>query len=253
MNPVHDGNNTTTMGNTRKDPREFPARAGSQKAGVDNPGKPLIFYLLVSKETEGQVTRPGNNQQKLLEAGLELLCEKKPEEVSMEEVAAKAGVTKPMVYYYFGSKAGFYRKLVDHIEETLSEMVTECLFPGITFRQALRNIIVMRIDQTINQPELSNGVRLMATSMHICGVESRGRMYHLFNRLDPVFREAIGSGEIRADSDLQLIMGMMNSLLEGAMRIHGPGFFERIGPETFAGEVIRMIFDGIGTGERTSK
>ncbi len=191
-----------------------------------------------------------NNQQKLLEAGLAILCEKRPEEVSMDELAARAGVTKPMVYYYFGSKVGFYQKLVKHIEESLKIMVDKCLYPGISFREALKNMIALRVEQTINEPEISNSVRIMAMSKSICGAESRSKIVELFERLEPVFQESLKKGEIRPDADLHLTMGMLNSLFDGALRIKGIDFFKQINIDDFAEMMVRMIFDGIGYGER---
>ncbi len=197
--------------------------------------------------------RQKNNQQKLLEAGLAILCQKRPEEISMDELAARAGVTKPMVYYYFGSKVGFYQKLVKHIEESLSEMVNSCLRPGISFREALKNIVALRIRQTVNQPEVSNGVRLMATTKTICGAESRERIVALFGKLEPVFLRAKETGEISPEADLHLTMGMMNSLLDGALRVKGIEFFKQMDPEDVAARIVNMVFDGIGTGERASR
>jgi AcrR family transcriptional regulator len=196
------------------------------------------------------VSKVKNNQQKLLEAGLAILCEKSPEEVSMDELAARAGVTKPMVYYYFGSKVGFYQKLVKHIEDSLRTMVDKCLFPGISFREALKNMISLRMEQTIRQPEISNSIRIMAMSKSICGAESRAKIVGLFERLEPVFQEALKKGEIRPDADLHLTMGMMNSLIDGALRIKGIEFFKQVNPDDFAEKTVRMIFDGIGYGER---
>ncbi len=194
-----------------------------------------------------------DNQQRLLDAGLAILCEKTPEEISMDEVAARAGVTKPMVYYYFGSKVGFYQKLVKHIEDSLFEMVEQCLSPGISFREALKNIIAIRVDQTVNQPELSNAIRIMATTKTICGAEARARIVRMFNRLEPVFNTAIERGEVRPDADLHLTMGMLNSLLDGALRIKGIDFFKSVRPEDFAEKMVQMVFDGIGKGERYAR
>jgi AcrR family transcriptional regulator len=186
-----------------------------------------------------------DNRERLLEAGLLLLAEKTPEEISMDDVAGRAGVTKPMVYYYFGSKVGFYQHLVKHIEKSLCEMVEECLSPGISFREALRNILAVRIRQTLDQPELANAIRIMATNATICGAESRVRITGMFSRLEPVFQSAQACGEIREDADLHLTMGMMNSLLDGALRVKGIDFIRAIGPERFADKAVQMVFDGI--------
>jgi len=192
------------------------------------------------------------NRERLLDAGLLLLTEKAPEYISMDDVASRAGVTKPMVYYYFGSKVGFYQSLVKHIEEFLQQLLTDCLRPGVTFREALSNIIRVRIDHVTQRPELHNAIRIMATSKTIGGAESRLKISMLFNRLEPVFFKAIKDGEIREDADLHLIMAMANSLLDGALRIHGKEFFTSVNSTDFAEKLVRLVFDGIGTEKRNS-
>lgn len=196
--------------------------------------------------------RKNEKIEKLLEAGLLLLMENPPDKISMDDVAAKAGVTKPMVYYYFGSKLGFYNQLVEYVESSLQELLTNCIEPGIPFRELLRRIVLGRIEQLINRPEISNAVRIMVTSKTIGSAESRASILVVFNRLQPLFDNAVSLGEIRADAELHLVMGLVNSLLDGAIRMHGKVFFDNIKPSDFADMLVRQVFDGIGTGKRSS-
>jgi AcrR family transcriptional regulator len=46
---------------------------------------------------------------RLLEEGLRAFAEQGYAEVSVDEIARATGATKPMLYYYYGSKAGLYR------------------------------------------------------------------------------------------------------------------------------------------------
>lgn len=193
-----------------------------------------------------------NNRQSLLDAGLSILAEKPPEDISMDEVAARAGVTKPMVYYYFGSKIGFYQGLVDHVENSLNSMVEGFLQAGLSFREILTKMIVYRVDQVVNRPDFSNAVRMMASNKVICGAESRARIIKQFSRLEPIFQKGIEQGDIQKDADLRLVMGMLNALLDGAFRIKGREFFMKVDPEAVADRMVGMIFDGIGTGKRES-
>ncbi len=194
-----------------------------------------------------------DNRERLLCAGLVLLTKKPSDKISMDEIAAKAGVTKPMVYYYFGSKVGYYDNLVQHIEDALQKILTDCIEPETSFREVLVKIIKGRIRLIIQHPELSNAIRIMATSKTIGGAESRSRIVAMFNRLQPVFDAAISTGEIREDADLYLIMAMTNSLLDGALRIHGKKFFNTVNPVYFAERLVRLVFDGIGMGKRYTK
>lgn len=48
-------------------------------------------------------------EEKLYRAGLRAFAERGYAEVSVDEIARAAGATKPMLYYYYNSKAGLYR------------------------------------------------------------------------------------------------------------------------------------------------
>ncbi len=190
-------------------------------------------------------------KEQLLDAGIALLARKPASKISMDDVAIEAGVTKPMVYYYFGSKAGFYQHLVAYIEQFLQEMLSNSLLPKSSFREVLKNIILLRIRQQQQYPDLSKAVRVLATSKTIGGVESRARINSIFSRLQPSFESSIAADKIRKDTDLHLVMALLNSLIDGALRIHGNDFFTTVNVDDFAEMLIRLLFDGIGTGKRS--
>jgi len=52
-------------------------------------------------------------REQLLQVGRKLFAEKGFEATSVEEIAAKAGVSKPVVYEHFGGKEGLYAVIVD--------------------------------------------------------------------------------------------------------------------------------------------
>ncbi len=196
------------------------------------------------------MARQSGNKEKLIQAGLSLLSQKPAEEISMDEIAEKAGVTKPMVYYYFGNKAGFYKYLVEYIEEMVSTLINDSIKSSNSFRKIISYIITKRIELTINQPDLSNAIRIIATTHTIAGVQARSRLISKFSNLIPIFEKAKSAGEIRADADLHITMALTNSLLDGALRIHGKEFFIKINSSEFANGLTSLIFDGIGTGKR---
>jgi AcrR family transcriptional regulator len=61
----------------------------------------------------------------MLEAGTRLFAEREYDAVSMDELAAAADVTKPMVYAYFESKQGLFLACVEHATEELMKRVRE--------------------------------------------------------------------------------------------------------------------------------
>ena len=68
-------------------------------------------------------------RQQLLDIGRRLFAERGFEGTSIEEIAAQAGVSKPVVYEHFGGKEGLYAVVVDREVERLTT-VTTTLFEG---------------------------------------------------------------------------------------------------------------------------
>ncbi|MER7046163.1 MULTISPECIES: TetR/AcrR family transcriptional regulator [Streptomyces] len=69
-------------------------------------------------------------REQLLDIGRTLFADKGFEGTSVEEIAAKAGVSKPVVYEHFGGKEGLYAVVVDREMRQLLDMVTGALTAG---------------------------------------------------------------------------------------------------------------------------
>ncbi|MEV0777729.1 TetR/AcrR family transcriptional regulator [Streptomyces sp. NPDC050433] len=69
-------------------------------------------------------------REQLLDIGRTLFAEKGYEGTSVEEIASKAGVSKPVVYEHFGGKEGLYAVVVDREMRQLLDMVTSSLTAG---------------------------------------------------------------------------------------------------------------------------
>lgn len=67
------------------------------------------------KEATSQesVTPPNAAEQRLLDSALTLFAEKGYEGTSIREIIEAAGVTRPVLYYYFVNKEDLFRRLVD--------------------------------------------------------------------------------------------------------------------------------------------
>ena len=66
-------------------------------------------------------------REQLLDIGRRLFAERGFEGTSIEEIAAQAGVSKPVVYEHFGGKEGLYAVVVDREVERLLTMATTLL------------------------------------------------------------------------------------------------------------------------------
>ncbi|MBJ8344011.1 TetR/AcrR family transcriptional regulator [Antrihabitans sp. YC2-6] len=66
-------------------------------------------------------------RQQLVEIARTLFAERGYDATSIEEVAQRAHVSKPVVYEHFGGKEGLYAVVVDREMSTLNEMITSSL------------------------------------------------------------------------------------------------------------------------------
>lgn len=66
-------------------------------------------------------------REQLLDVGRRLFAEKGFEAVSVEEIAAKASVSKPVVYEHFGGKEGLYAVVVDREMSYLLTSISDAL------------------------------------------------------------------------------------------------------------------------------
>ena len=91
------------------------------------------------------MTGPQRREQ-LLEVGRKLFADKGFEGTSVEEIAAKAGVSKPVVYEHFGGKEGLYAVVVDREIRTLLDGINVALRVETTSRGLLEAAALALLD-----------------------------------------------------------------------------------------------------------
>ena len=92
-----------------------------------------------------RMTGPQRRQQ-LIEVGRRLFAEKGFEGTSVEEIAASAGVSKPVLYEHFGGKEGLYAVVVDREIQALLGQMTAALQPGGHARALLEAAALALLD-----------------------------------------------------------------------------------------------------------
>ena len=69
-------------------------------------------------------------REQIIETAVRVFAESGAEGTSVEELAASAGVSKPLIYEHFGSKEGLYAVVVDREMRALLEMISNTLEAG---------------------------------------------------------------------------------------------------------------------------
>src|ERR1700748_3204029 len=69
-------------------------------------------------------------REQLLDVGRALFAERGFDGTSIEEIASRAGVSKPVVYEHFGGKEGLYAVVVDREVRGMLTMIRDALTAG---------------------------------------------------------------------------------------------------------------------------
>lgn len=91
-------------------------------------------------------------REQLISVGRTLFADKGFEAVSVEEIAATAGVSKPVVYEHFGGKEGLYAVVVDREMNQLLTTISGAL-QGTHPRQLLEQAGMALFDYIESQPD----------------------------------------------------------------------------------------------------
>jgi AcrR family transcriptional regulator len=89
----------------------------------------------------------------LVEVGKRVFAELGYDAASVEEIAARAKVSKPIVYEHFGGKEGLYAVVVDRETTRLLGMITARLGPGLGAREQVYESAMAFLDYIEADPD----------------------------------------------------------------------------------------------------
>jgi AcrR family transcriptional regulator len=159
---------------------------------------------------------PGDDRREvLLEAGLDLLAERPFSRITMNDIAERSGVTKPMVYYYFESKEGFYRELARFVIRRIREEVRAMLRTDCSLRETFVHYARMRFEFARKKPMFTKAIHRLFTDENVGEyiadlVEEFEKFIEIWN---PVFVKAVENGEMRPEISNWLVLQILNSVL----------------------------------------
>ena len=193
-----------------------------------------------------------SNRKKLLQAGIDLLSVKTFSEITMDLVAESSNMSKPMIYYYFKNKEGYYRSLAKYLLRMAREMLKERFNSDLSLRDSLTRYVKFRIEFIETNPGLTKAYISMIHDPCIgLMIEDLKSEFDLMRTelFDPVFDKAVETGEIDPGTDRMLVMMMINSSLI-AFTMKALNRFPTIEFPDPAG-LVDIVFDGIkGSGEK---
>lgn len=91
-------------------------------------------------------TLPEEKQQNIVNAAMEVFAKNEYKRASTDLIAAKAGISKGLLFYYFHNKKELYLFLYDYLIEVMKEQVDASKFSEITdFFELLRYGVSMKV------------------------------------------------------------------------------------------------------------
>jgi TetR/AcrR family transcriptional regulator len=189
-------------------------------------------------------------KERLLTAALELFTTKGYVAASVREIVEVAGVTKPVLYYYFGSKEGIYLELMSSAFTQFEEILDDCRDRQGSVAARLLELcdrIFLLFAQQLNVARLMYAI-YYGPSQGAPFFDFEAYHLKLHDLVRDTVEEGIRTGELKAGDAADmgwLLIGALNVVLEEQLCQREP----RIGREGLA-RVVNLVFRGIGQGEK---
>jgi TetR/AcrR family transcriptional regulator len=192
-------------------------------------------------------TEPGNDsvRHRLLAAATDLFTQRGYAATTVREIVGAAGVTKPVLYYYFRNKEGIYLELMRQAFARLDELIAGSAGDGGSAIQKLLRLC----DRTYTL--FMENVKVARVMYSIYYGPHQGAPFFDFDSYHLKFQEAvrgliqegIREGEFRKGNPEDMTWAILGAI-NVAMEVHLGHIELELGREGLA-RVLKLIFQGI--------
>lgn len=190
----------------------------------------------------------GENETKIniFRVAAKLFAEKGYNGVSMREISEKSKVSKPTIYYYFGSKEGVFKELVKFGLQYGSAQAKQIANINIPVKERLVKIIQNRFRISFEFPDFSKFfLMVFMTSENLPFLNEFKKQANIHRQLlVDLIQEGVDSGEFGAGANPQLAVEIV-----GAVMGHFVGKQlrekKRILTDELAEEIVELLFKGL--------
>ncbi|HEX6880224.1 MAG TPA: TetR/AcrR family transcriptional regulator [Terriglobales bacterium] len=185
-----------------------------------------------------------NSSARILDAALQLFSQYGYEGTSTREICELAGITKPTLYYFFESKEGVYRALVEKAFQEYASIVESALSAG-TLREKLRRLAQQMFERTSDNPQLGRFLFSIVYSINSPFVQQvQSSHQNLIDRVQQAVSAAVKTGEI-SPGDFEVRATVLNGALVEALSNHLITGTPKL-TRKFAHSIIDTVLDGWG-------
>jgi AcrR family transcriptional regulator len=207
----------------------------------------------MARKSNGKKSGNSSVRQRLLEGAAELFTQKGYVATTVREIVAAAGVTKPVLYYYFRNKEGIYLELMQEAFAKMDDLVAISLKDQGSPTQKLLILSDRAYSLFMENIQAVRVMYAMYYGPHQGAPFFDFDAYHLkfLEAIRRLIEEGIRKGEFRkgnAEDMTWLILGAINVVMEVHLGHPEMG----IGRAGLA-RVLKLIFRGISGKKEQSK
>lgn len=182
-------------------------------------------------------------REQLLDVGRALLAAKGFGGTSIEEIAHRAGVSKPVVYEHFGGKEGLYGAVVDREMERLLTRMTTALSGGGHPRELLERAAVALLDYI---EDSTDGFRILVRDSPVAS--SSGTFASLLSDIASQV-EYIFAREFGARGYDTRLAGLYSQALVGMVGLAGQWWLDVRKPKKdhVAAHLVNLAWNGLAS------
>ena len=181
----------------------------------------------------------------ILQAAYEVLIEKGYYEASMDEIAARVGISKGTLYLHFKSKEDLIFVLIEAEISKFLFIIDQILTKEISVRDRLEHILLESYQSIQGGRQFLLALRSIGLNKGLIRdhLEEQVSMAGLMNRLTKLFEEGQSNGEF----DATVPTSVMVSIFLGLMEIYSNEQSEinHLPPENLLKSVSHLFFHGL--------
>jgi AcrR family transcriptional regulator len=183
------------MGSMTASARTQAAPRNSKKAAPGRPGR----RREVDRSAEVEETR-----ENILNIATREFSEKGLSGARIDEIAEQTNTSKRMIYYYFGSKEGLYRAVLEREYGRIRDAETELNLEELPALAALRQLISRTFDWHFQHPDfvrlvMNENIHFAAHLDELKGIQERNET--VIATLTAILRKGAEEGTLRTDVD----------------------------------------------------
>ena len=179
---------------------EFPFFSQELKPNSDESGDPAV-----SKESA--------RRKQIMVSGLEVFTEKGFHLASMDDIAERAGVSKPILYQHFSSKQDFYLGVLDERVDVLVQQISEAIDHAEGNRNRLEAAIACYFKLV---DDADRGFRLIFESDFTMNHEVRARVEDVVSQVSRVVGTEVANQTGKSIGEANILAGGLCGMAQAA-------------------------------------